>query len=130
MITRFPVLEFLRGRTGTYVSADGEVRVVLANCGYGFAIEATGKTRRGHVSGVIGVAGANLELHALVGFPNVVCFVWPHEFRELSGLSEVTIELHSSELDASVILCFSSDLLRYGLVAGKQAKVFHELQRA
>jgi hypothetical protein len=129
MITRFPVLEFLRSRQGAYASADGKHRLELVVCGYGFSLEATGETRRSRLSGVIGVAGDFLELHALVGLPNVICFRWSHEFRELAEAAEVEICLSSSELNASVILSFHQDQLHFGLVAGTEAKVLHELWR-
>lgn len=130
MITRFPILEFLSNRAGTYASADGRVQLELASCGYGFTLDATGETKRGRLSGVVGVAGPNLELHALVGLANVIRFAWLHEFREFPRLSEVEIKLHSVEIDSSVILHFSQGLLRFGLVAGKQAKALHELHLA
>ena len=130
MITRFPILEFLRDRQGTYASMDDQHHLKLAACGYGFTLEATGETKRGRLSGVVGVAGNALELHALVGLPNVICFSWLHEFRELKDAASVEINFHSSDLNASVILVFQGDLLSYGLVAGTQSKVLHELRRA
>jgi hypothetical protein len=130
MLTRFPILDFLRSRTGVYRDAEEKVTVVLDSCGYGFTLKASELGKRSSLSGVFGVAGSNLELHALVGLPNVICFVWPHEFRELIGATELEMPLHSRDLDASVLLHFVPGGLRYGLVAGKQAKVIHELRRA
>jgi len=130
MITRFPILEFLSAKQGSYVSADQQHRVDLHACGYGFTLDATGNTKRGRLSGVIGVAGRDLELHALVGFPNVISFRWAHEFRELSGTPAVEIRLHSTDLNASVILSFGEAVLHFGLVAGQQSEALHELRRA
>jgi hypothetical protein len=130
MITRYPVLEFLSARQGAYASADGQHQLELAPSGYGFTLNATGETKRGRLSGVIGASGALLELYALVGFPNVICFTWPHEFRELARQPKVEMNLHSSELNASVILSFQEGMLRYGLVVGAHPQVLHELRRA
>ena len=130
MITRYPVLEFLSARQGTYASADGRHQVELAASGYGFTLNATGETKRGRLSGVIGVSNTLLELYALVGFPNVICFTWAHEFRELAREAKVEMNLHSSELNASVILSFHEGMVCYGLLVGTQPKVLHELRRA
>lgn len=74
---------------------------LLESCGYGFTFRASEAGKRGSLSGVLGVAGGNLELHALVGLPNVIRFVWSHEFRELPAAPR----------------------------SSRQAKVLHELQR-
>lgn len=128
MITRYPILEFLSNRAGTYKTGDGEFELELRKNGYDFVLLTKGSPSRSQIYGVIGVAGENLELHASIGLPNIITYTWPHALEE-TGNTQV-ICLKESDGNLSIIFSFEGESLVFLLTIGGKEKAKYALQKA
>lgn len=127
MITRYPILEFLDRVTGVYVSDEAEFQLKIRKNGYGFVLLTESSAQQSDVYGVIGVAKENLELHASIGFPNIITLSWPHAFDEVSPAQEICFQ--GDDLDFCIILAFDKERLMYEVKLGERSKVKHLLVR-
>ncbi len=119
MITRFPILEFLGNRTGTYVLPDSPREIRLLRAGYSFALQVEDpSSTRSNFYGLIAVSGNNLELYSSFGLPNVLTLRWPHEFKEIRSM-DLDIDFSLPEFNVGLALSFRGDLLTFSpMVSG------------
>ena len=127
MITRYPILEFLSVKVGTYRTVDGEFELELRKNGYAFVLLTKGSPGRSQIYGVIGVAGENLELHASMGLPNIITFTWPYALEETSTVPEIC--LRESEEHLSIGFLFEAESLIFTLTIGDKEKTKYVLQK-
>jgi len=116
MITRFPILEFLGNRTGTYCLPDSPREIRLLRAGYSFALHVEDPSNsRSNFYGLIGVSGKDLELYSSFGLANVLSLRWPHDFKEIRSL-DLDIEFSVPEQDVGLALSFKDDTLTFSPV--------------
>nr|WP_086939114.1 hypothetical protein [Thaumasiovibrio occultus] len=128
MITRYPILEFLSVKVGTYRTVDGKFELELRKNGYDFVLLTKGSPSRSQIYGVIGVAGENLELHASMGLPNIITFTWPYALEETSNVQEIC--LRESDEHLSIGFLFEAESLIFTLTIGGKEKAKYVLQKA
>ena len=128
MITRYPILEFLSNRAGTYKTGDGEFELELRKNGYDFVLLTKGSPSRSQIYGVIGVAGENLELHASMGLPNIITYTWPYALKETSNTQEICLK--ESDGNLSINFSFEGEALVFLLTIGGKEKAKYVLQKA
>lgn len=127
MITRYPILEFLSSRAGVYKTTDGEFELELRKNGYDFVLLTKGSPSRSQIYGVMGVAGENLELHASMGLPNIITFIWPYALEETS--CDIEICLKESDGSLSIIFDFEGESLSFKLTLAGKEKACYVLQK-
>jgi hypothetical protein len=117
MITRFPILEFLGKRTGTYLLPDSPREIKLLRAGYSFALQVEDPSSiRSDFYGLIAVSDNDLELYSSFGLPNVLSLRWPHEFKEIRS-TDLDIEFSHPEHNMGLTLSFRDDMLTFAPMA-------------